>query len=215
MRSRSFRGWGAALVAGAALAAPSHAALIVYVDRGLFEAAAGQLERQDFDDFPREAEFRNRPLDLGKVSVQGFGTGQIDRNLVDLPEVAYAEFDVDGTTILNLLVNQASWVQFEFDAPVVAFGADFAGLNNGAESTLLDVEGASAQPPAASGNAKTFFGVMSDTPFRTLRLVHRENSGSDGFGLDNLVYELPEPGPWLLLVAGAGLARRRAGSRRT
>ncbi len=209
MRSRSIRRAGAALVVSAALAGPSHAALIAYIDRGLFEAAAGPLEGQDFDDFRREADFRNRPLDLGPFSVQGFGTGQLDRNAVDLPQVAYPEFDLDGSTVLSLLVNETSWVQFEFEAPVVAFGADFAGLNNGAESTIVDVEGTSAAPPAAGGNVKAFFGVRSDTPFTTLRLIHRESTGSDGFGLDNLVYELPEPGP-LLLLAAAGLLRRRA-----
>ena len=214
MQSRSFRTGVAVFALCVAVATPSQATLIEYIDRGAFEAAAGELERRDFDAFRLETAFRDRPLDLGDVTVQGFGTGQLDRNAVDIPEVAFPEFDLAGTTVLSLLVNDTSWVQFEFDAPVVACGADFAGLNYGAESTIVDVEGRSARPPAAGGNVKTFFGVMSDTPFRTLRLIHRENTGSDGFGLDNLVFEVPEPGTLLVLAAAAGLLRRRGRTRR-
>ena len=92
-----------------------------------------------------------------------------------------------------------------FPQPLLAFGADFADVNEGG---LLDVRFASAS--AFVPNGSTFFGIVSDIPFRTVELRTAPTVAEEFYRIDNVSYvAIPEPGSSLLaLLALLVLSRR-------
>lgn len=215
-----------------------------YTDRGSFEAAAGTVIQQDFNGYTSDIDLRSAAFDFGDFSVRGLGDGQrddagADRNYLDAPVFAPANIvgglPVFNSAHLNLLVKSSSLlspttskVSFEFDSPLLAFGANLAGINSLLGSGVkIQVDGIdlAAQPMSTAGQPSDiqFFGFTSTTGFTKVEFL------SDGsllvphvpFLLDNLIYAqapvlspVPEPETYALMLGGLGLLaalrRRRA-----
>ncbi len=194
-------------IAMAATAVPVGAATTVFNDRASFDLAAGSTTLVDFNSFASEVSFQNTPLDVGPFSIVGTGTEQFDRNFIDIAPVQFSGFDVDGTTIANMVTATDGMVTLTFDAAIFAFGADFAALNDNDVRTMISAAGDTLTPSVTAGNTVRFFGFTSDTAFSSITFTG--NNLSDGFGMDNVSFGglaggIPEPTTWAMLIFGFG-----------
>jgi hypothetical protein len=210
--SRASTGALALLAAAGALAlgaSPASASIVQYTDRAAFEAAAGLLTVETFNDF---APGKLAPLrDLGAFTVSTNNTAAIASG-----------GDINGSNDLSVnLTADANGglgtLTFTFDTRILAFGADFFSLNNGfVQRTFARVDGQIFNPLPRS---PAFLGYISTTGFSTLSFSNQLGGGNnDAFQLDNLAYStpgsVPEPASWALMLTGflgAGAALRRGG----
>ncbi|MEO1047742.1 MAG: PEP-CTERM sorting domain-containing protein [Pseudomonadota bacterium] len=207
----------AAATLAALLTAPVSAATTIYTDRASFDAAIVESDFVDFNDVPSQVNFRSSPFDAGPFTLQGSGSGQGSRNFIDIQPLQFSTFNIDGTTVANLLVNSNSTVTFTFDNPITAFGADFGSINNVVLRTQANTGSDIVTPPVTPVSAAQFFGFTSDTPFTSLVFESAAPNG-DGFGVDNVSVgaAIPEPATWLMMLLGlfglGGMMRRRSGT---
>ncbi len=197
--------------------APASAATTVYTSRASFAAVAGDTMVETFNSFRGQNDFRTTPINLGAFSLAGFGN-QGDRNRID-PAPTFAFASINGTALVNAFTAGVGATQFaggpggfeiRFNAPIRAFGADFAGFG-GAGATQILAGGNTLSFPAQGLFDKGFFGFTSDTAFSTIRFQGVAGQG-DGFFFDNATFStpsvvaaVPEPASWALMIAGFGL----------
>lgn len=213
----------AAAVAPFMLAAgPGGAAVTTYTTQASFALAAGSTTLVTFNDFATEVSFRTSALDVGPFSLLGFGSDQGGRNFIDRPPLGFSEFDVDGTTVVSAIVRTTDGgvgFTITFHAPILAFGASFGGLQNSMIRTLIELAGTTVTPPEQPVDMVQFFGVVSDTPFTTLRFIAAPER-NDGFGMDNVLFaaaptvETPVPAPGASALALGALGMLAAVARR-
>lgn len=199
-------------------AASTNAALTTFEDRSHFVSANAATGAEDFDGFASEVSFRNTPLDLGPFSLVGSGSGQFDRNFIDLQPLLFGAANVDGTTNVHAFTGINASFAFVFDSPILAFGADFAGYNDNFNRGEILVDGQAISAPVTRGASVRFFGFSSVIPFSVIQFVSVAFQ-SDGFGLDNVIYAsadadtIPQPGGLALVLLALALLRlvRRGG----
>jgi hypothetical protein len=191
------------------------AGFITFTDRASFNAAAGLTSLEDFNSFADDISFQTTPLDVGPFSLSTTGAAANFGifNLIDVPPIFFSgSFNVDGTPEANLLVSVGSSVFLTFDAPIAAFGADFANLQDFNLRTNIIVDGTALVPSVtttvATSTTPRFFGLASDTPFSTIEFRGVTGGLSDGFGMDNVAFggsamAVPEPSSLALLGLGA------------
>lgn len=110
-----------------------------------------------------------------------------------------------------------------FTSPLLAVGANFYGTNvlgevtSGALSvTATDANGLTRTVSVGGGSASGFLGFVSDVPLVSVIVGMTTPNTNVYASLDNVsISAVPEPGPWLMLLAGGavmlrGAARRRA-----
>lgn len=144
-------------------------------------------------------------------------------------------FPTSGTNFYRLQTSSnTAFFDLLLSAPVTAigfYGADFSNYQSSGVSSppiRLSLDGGSpidtlnVAPQTIPGGSVNFFGVITDTPFTTIRLI---NSGllSDGIAIDDIIVgqvapaAVPEPASVGLVVAGVvgllGYARRQRASR--
>ena len=178
------------------------AVITTFNDRMGFEAAAGTLATETFNSFTEQTPFHTTPLDVGDFSLSLTGTPQTgERNSIDLQPPQFSEFDVDGTTLANVLIQTGTSFFITFDNPIFEFGADFGSIQDGQLRTNVYV-GNDVLTPLLNTN---FFGLISDTAFSVLEF--RADFGvGDGFGLDNVSYGVsPVPVPAAAWLFGSAL----------
>lgn len=195
------------------LAPASHVSagiISTYTTRGDFDAAVGSTTLETFNSF---TEITNVPvpggLDVGPFTIQR--TESFPAYLNPAPS---SPFDIDGTTTFQTNTFLGHDLTIVFDAPITAFGADFAAFNDDILRTRILVDGEAVNPPSTTGNAVRFFGFQLDASFSTLTF---EGIESDGFAMDNVSFAssapVPEPSSLFLLAMGAtglaGLSVRR------
>jgi hypothetical protein len=198
------------LVAGAA-----NAAVTTYTTQAAFTAATGSTTLVTFNDFASEASFQTSSVDAGPFSLLGFGD-QLGRNYIDLPPVQFPSINVDGTTIVNAITGPSAGLTITFDTPILAFGATFRDLQTSSIRTVIEVAGTTVTPAVRPPGGFQFLGIVSDTPFTTLRFVNVDPLVVDGFSMDNVLFAttapVPAPGGSALALGVAGLlaaTRRR------
>lgn len=184
--------------------------ITTFSERASFEALAESVETENFNSFTSEDTFHTDALDVGDFTLSMTGTPSTARNYIDMPPLLYSEFNVDGTTVANILTSLSASLFITFDSPIYSFAADFGGFQDGIIRTDIVVDGNVLTPNINS----TFFGLISDTAFSVIEFRGREN---DGFGMDNVNYshskvsEVPEPSTLAVFALGImGLASRRA-----
>ena len=142
---------------------------------------------------------------------------------IDVPALEFGLFDVDGSTIANVSLDPLGSLLLTFEDPIMAFGADFAHLNNDIHRTEMLVAGVSFLPPIVPATEKRFYGFASDTPVYVIAFRGLAGTSGDGFGIDNVSYSeecgvhaagTPEPSTLLgfsvLAIFAGGSRRRRA-----
>ncbi len=197
-----------------ACAAPGHAAFVSFDNAAAFLAAAGPLGSEDFNSQVDGTSFHTTPLDVGAFTLSMTGPARTDpgRNQIDAPPAQLSSFNIDGTTVANVLTVAGTSLFLTFDNPITSFGASLAAFNDDLLRTEIHAGGATFLPAPSSGDILRFFGVVSDTAFSTVEFRGLED---DGFAMDNVLFgstapTVPEPATLALLGLGlAGLRLRR------
>lgn len=198
----------------------SLAAIIgVYTDRALWEADAGAIQTEDFNNVPLGF-LQPGTTQLGLVSFYyEFGPSSSG------PEITTESTNnVNGTPYLNGHVYKTTGAsdprihRFIFPHPVTAWGADFVDTLTGAHIQFEFADQTIKMSSYYSNPGDGFLGVTTDTPFTELTIRSAENSSSNAefFGLDDLSFSLiPEPNTMILALFGSvGLiSKRKAQSR--
>jgi hypothetical protein len=194
---------------GTAAAAPAEAAIVTYTDRAAWEAAVSSFTEVDFNGFPGQpAFFAGVTVDVGPFSLTGDSTG-VDMWITN----DHAQANVCDAVLCGVTFGYS----IDFDASILAFGADFGGLTG--SGIAFDVDGEKVGGPRYGQNG--FFGFVSTTPFTSIRVF----GVNEVHVFDNVVFasELAPtqdpvgvPAPAALSLLGAGLAalavtRRRRG----
>ena len=199
------------------LAGTAQSAVFAYDTAADFATAtAGMtLSTEDFeDDTPGSYYGNGNSVDVGGFTLSSDHPSPAPRNTIDAPPLQYAEFDINGSTVANILYALGTSLTLTFDSPILAFGALFADLNNEALRTEIDVAGVTLVPAIAGIGEVRFFGFVSDTAFSTITFRGVDN---EGYGMDEVVYggsapAIPLPAGLPLLLTGLlgfGILRRR------
>ncbi|WP_395345193.1 PEP-CTERM sorting domain-containing protein [Ningiella sp. W23] len=197
-------------------ATSANAALVSFTDRSAFDAAAGATSIEDFDSFTIDTQFHTGTLDVGDFSLSMTSTPSTNFNIIDVPPLANAESDVNGSANMRVFTNGNLGVDlmFMFDTAISSFGADFRSLNDEIARTEIVVGGEVLTLPIASGSGQaSFYGFTSDTAFTSVIFRGIVN---DVYGIDNVTYgsatavSAPSTLAMMLLgVAGFVVARRK------
>jgi MoxR-like ATPase len=117
-----------ALSVTAASAAPT-----TFTDRSAFQAELGSFTVETFNSFAVETPFHSSPLatpsGLTLSMSAGVSTAPI-RNKIDLPPVAFGEFDVNGTALANVFTRAGESLFLSFAAPMFGVGFDLGAFND-------------------------------------------------------------------------------------
>lgn len=208
------------IVGGVFISSDVMAAYATYTDETQFRFAAGPVELETFNSQIDDTPFHTTPLDVGDftVSMTGFPTTGNNRNLVDAPPLYLPDFDIDGSTLLNVLTFSTDSLYLTFKTPITSFGVYLGNFNDSRVRTSIVVAGSTTEPaPGGSAVDVRFFGFVSSSLFDTVEFRGLDN---DGYGLDNVLYgneatfvPLP-PSALFLITALVGLFRHRDRSRR-
>jgi len=205
----------AAVVVCALIGTHAEAAVTVYTDRTDFLNDVALLSgvnvlHEDFNGFTSDTPFQGTTLALNGFDVSGIGTAGTTFNLIDVsPFGSSGKQDIDGTTYLRGHHNENTrYYQMDFPVPALAWGGDIADVEQAGTNLLIDgITTLDLTDTGASG--QQFIGVISDTPFSSLRAVGG-GSGGDAVGIDNVVTVVPEPTTIALAALGAlALLRQR------
>jgi hypothetical protein len=195
-----------------------------YSDRASFESNVFTFVTEDFESFGGDTTFNGTSLDVGDFSLLALGNTLEPprRNKVDVPSLEFGLFNLNGTAIANVSLDAGGSMLMTFEHPIMAFGADFAHMNNRSIRTEIIVDGETLAAAVAPATEPRFFGFMSDTPFTVVQFHGVIGSIGDGFGIDNVSYSeacavqlatVPEPSSLLsfatLMVVSGGFSRRR------
>ena len=190
----------------------AQAAIIVFTDRALWEAAAGPFVTEDFNGLTPT------PLSTGNNPV-----GLIDINIVGDPGVSRIDdgtsvFAINGTNALILEVDESGtdigFPSADFLGAVFGFGADWQSTtNNSVLEVTIDGQLFNFSDFLDAGDGDGFLGFISDVAFTDI-VFGLAGSSNEIFGLDDLsiAVSMPEPGILALMgfgVVGLGLSRRR------
>jgi hypothetical protein len=205
----------------------SAAIVSVHTQRSSFASAIGGSPRvETFNQITEEIPFHTVPLDVGPfmISMTGLPSTAPQFNRIDVPPITFSSFNIDGSTVASVQTTKSQELVITFDRNILAFGASFGELNEYFVQTQIVIENEVFTPAATTCCPWRFFGLVSDTPFRTVRLVALpDDSLVDGYSIDNVVYahrlNVPEPASVALCasVAAWGCAIRlvRRQSRRS
>ena len=176
---------------------------------------------EDFNTQTSGDAFHTSPLDVGPFSLSMIGGSTLSgRNQIDAPPLAISSFDVDATTVANVLIGTGDSLFLTFDAPVTGVGVQLASFNDDVLRTSIHVAGGEITPEIMGAGDVRFFGVTSDTSFTTVEF--RFAGAGDGFGLDNVQFGdalstavVPTPTAaigGLAMIGLLGVKRRRRAS---
>ncbi len=191
----------------------------VYTSRTAWEAAAGTVYIESFDNLPEgflypgttQLEFVSFYLDAGPSDngpkIAGTGTYIINGTPFLSGHVFTPGQGGGGTTTPTVHT-------FTFPTPVTAWGADFEDTLTGDNLRFDFGDQSIAMSAYLRGSGTGFIGIVSDTPFTelTIRTDDASSSNAEYFGMDDLSFNaIPEPATLGMLAFGAAalLPRRR------
>jgi hypothetical protein len=183
-------------------ASPVSGAVSTFTSRALWQAATGATSLETFNSFAVDTPFHTVPVDVGPFTIS-MSPGAISSswNFIDVPPPAFSDFNVDGSNVANIGLEDLDSAYLTFDTPITAFGADFAAWNDNVLRSNMIVGADVIAPPTTIGNQVRFFGITSTTPFTTVEF--RGTIESDGFSIDNVEFTaVPEPSTIALVGLG-------------
>jgi len=192
----------------------ANGASISFTNKAQFLDATTSTSLEDFNSLADGLSFDGIVLDIGDFSL--LRTPEIaepNRNQIDAPPPQFSEFNIDGTTVANVLTTSGSSLFVTFETGVTAFGVDLGNLNDDAVRTEIVINGVSTIPDVQGDFDPRFFGFISSDEFTTVEFRGIIN---DGFSMDNVLYGqgnvVPIPAAvWLFgsALAGLGWLRRQ------
>lgn len=206
----NFRPIAAAAVLLAA-AASAHATLTTFTNAATFVSLTG-ASVDDFSDLTINADLGTATLPR-TVGAYGYSV---------LTETGLYTVPVASALALSTGVFSDTLTIASFSSPVLAVGLNAYATNilgevTGGALTVLatDINGLTRSISLAGGSASGFAGFVSDTPIASLKLSMTTPNTNAYASLDNVaISAVPEPGPWLMLLAGGGVMLRAASRRR-
>jgi len=170
-----------ATVLGLSLVSTSASAisLTAYSDFASWQAAVHSYSVENFGGFTSSAAYDASPLDVGDFTVSASGqTFGSSWHYVGEGNSSRTDNDVNGSSQLNVATGTSGGTTLAFDMPIMAFGADWAGVSDSRVTSI-------------------------DMMFSTLTL-ELTSGAADGFGMDNIVYggvsNVPVPAAALLFA---------------
>jgi hypothetical protein len=175
----------------------SRATDIVFTDRTAFENALGaNLKMESFESFP--------------VGASGLINGVLHATDFSAHAIPGSGFTISTgylsggyPTSGNQWIGQVGTVIYEFNKPTRAFAADFIDYGDGGSGTLnVGLDTRTPFQVAATPRLDLnylFWGVISDTPFKSVTVENTNNNESMGLDKMNFTIEnVPEPSTWAL-----------------
>lgn len=223
-----------ALVAGCLLSGATQAAIVEYTDRATWLAAiGGATGGENFNGFLADTSFDGTSLALASGMTIG-SVAPVGENFIDAaPEYIGGAYSIDGSPLAVLRTGPSApgGIPFISFAPaIIAFGADFVGINNDLDKTevqLLDgaMMLATLDMPVTQILEQSFLGFVATAgeTITDIRFLYVHDT--DVFSLDNIEIarsgaqpphtDVAEPGTLALLGLGLAsigfqLRRRRA-----
>lgn len=203
------------IVGGVSLPPDVVAAYVIFTNEAEFRLASGPVGLETFNSQINDTPFHTTPLDVGDfvVSMTGFPETNNNRNLVDAPPLYLSDFDIDGSTLLNVLTFSTDSLFLTFKTPITSFGVYLGNFNDSRIRTSIVVAGSTTEPaPGGDAVDVRFFGIVSNNLFDTVEFRGIDN---DGYGLDNVLYGsdatfVPLPPSSLFMISAlAGMFRRQ------
>ena len=208
------------------------AGLIVYTDRAAFNAALPSGFPVVNEDFSGAAAGDtqipvNTTFDVGAFNVRYSTAGGVDEPTNDIVnsggvQELRLQWHKTGTAPTDQVTTQ---LQFLFDGPTLAFGADW-GTSSDADFTLqdgnmftltvgtdtVDIDAALGDLPGTGQTESGFVGFISTNRFTSFELTMTPVFSVNSFSVDNVaLLAVPEPTSlWLLLPLAAATLRRRS-----
>lgn len=211
--------------------------ITTYTDLSDFDAAAGLLTLEDFNDSTLQRFDLGTPYSFNGFTITATNTFT---NPVGIGISDTTRSDIDGTPRLVWGENAFGGrrdgpdILFTFDAPIFALAFDWRNTDPTDSYKLVvlgqDFGAGHAEVPwprprslpGSPSQASGFFGLISDTAFTTVTLQHVAKGGVlNDMSMDNVRFSqfdspapIPEPGTLALLgigLAGLVLLRRRFG----
>lgn len=182
----------------------SAASFTVFTDRVAFEAAVGTgLTTETFNSAASDISFSGSSTTFGQLTLSADDTAFPGNNKIDAAPLLDT-INVNGSAAVNFFTRPNDNASIAFDAPVLAFGADFFNFNDEHLRTQISVLGNLFSPDVTDINEVSFFGIISDQAFSSVLFSALDY---DVFGMDNVSFSssisvVPLPAA-LPLMAGA------------
>ncbi|MEL6476857.1 MAG: PEP-CTERM sorting domain-containing protein [Pseudomonadota bacterium] len=192
----------------------------LFDDRAAFTSQTARFTTETFNATRNDRGFAGGSLAFDGFEIRHQGGLGAPFNRLDTPPEEDPLTSIDGSPFLYVGLAPGDRVIFQFDAPITAFAADFAGVDDeGARVVTIAANGGSE---IAHGVAQriSFFGLISDTPFSRVTVTGHD-AADLGIGIDNISFgaavpSVPLPGALPLALGMLGLLgllgwRRRQG----
>ncbi len=203
-----------AIGAVAAYAGLASAQLMVFTDRGAWEAALGgaSVFTEDFNAQTPGVIADGATLDTGLLQITRNGSPNGGDGLLEI-EPGGNFGNLDGTTFLSgeTGVEPHERVEFGFNGnSVFAFGGDWFSPFSG-DGIALDIDGEIVRLDAISGFDSGFIGVVGSGAFGSVAIVGNPDAVTfqELWSVDNISYAIPTPASVAILGVGGLIAARR------
>ncbi|MEO1573978.1 MAG: PEP-CTERM sorting domain-containing protein [Pseudomonadota bacterium] len=195
-----------------AAALPAHATTTAYFDEAAFQAAAGALSFDSFEDLAPSVSTASESLArVGyQLSSTAFGGG-FGLYSYTGPS-GFGAFATDGNGYLVHQTDVAESLVFEFDTAIHAFGFTLTDWDNplvtGDARLMLGNDAGDkvlvTTTPMMDGDT-LFFGIVN-TAFAFTEVTLFNTSNNEAYGIDGVYFSAPVPVPGALLLFGSALA---------
>lgn len=149
----------------------------------MWEAAVGTFTEETFNSIGTDQSFDNNgSVNVGDFTISAVGSAfTTGFNSIDAsPFLSSGNFSNGSTYVAGQVgSNAADSVNFTFNSPITAFGANFTGIGVGGTSLLADSE-------SVSVISDGFLGFVADGSFSTVSI--NSTDFFDTFGADDFVY---------------------------